>query len=146
MIGILSTDNIADLKPLGDRILVEVSPPSCKSYTAPVHSPQRCRVMIGALSTCSRCLSSKGHPFACYDERLQTQSIVCLSTSMSNCVRAILQIDEAKDETDSGLLLTSSSKEQPTIGKVCLSACQWVSRQGYIPHFLSCMTTRKSNC
>ncbi len=26
MIGILSTDNIADLKPLGDRILVEVSP------------------------------------------------------------------------------------------------------------------------
>ncbi|CAK0785269.1 hypothetical protein CVIRNUC_008475 [Coccomyxa viridis] len=50
VIGILSTDNIADLKPLGDRILVE--------------------------------------------------------------------IDEAKDETDSGLLLTSSSKEQPTIGKV----------------------------
>ncbi|CAL5223459.1 g5978 [Coccomyxa viridis] len=50
VIGILSTDNIADLKPLGDRLLVEV--------------------------------------------------------------------DEAKDETDSGLLLTSASKEQPTIGKV----------------------------
>ena len=32
-----------------------------------------------------------------------------------------LQVDEAKDETDSGLLLTSASKEQPTIGKVCTS-------------------------
>ena len=30
----------------------------------------------------------------------------------------LLQVDEAKDETDSGLLLTSASKEQPTIGKV----------------------------
>ena len=65
---------------------------------------------------------------------------------MSNRVRAILQIDEAKDETDSGLLLTSSSKEQPTIGKVCLSACQWVSRQGHMLQLLSCMTTHKSNC
>ena len=68
MIGILSTDNIADLKPLGDRILVEVSPPSHKSYTAPVHSPQRRRVMMCALSTCSRCLSSKAHTFAHYNE------------------------------------------------------------------------------
>ena len=30
----------------------------------------------------------------------------------------LLQVDEAKEETDSGLLLTSASKEQPTIGKV----------------------------
>lgn len=29
-----------------------------------------------------------------------------------------MQVDEAKEETDSGLLLTSASKEQPTIGKV----------------------------
>ena len=28
VIGILSTDNIADLKPLGDRILVEVRQPA----------------------------------------------------------------------------------------------------------------------
>ncbi len=28
MIGILSTDNIADLKPLGDRLLVEVRSPT----------------------------------------------------------------------------------------------------------------------
>ena len=33
----------------------------------------------------------------------------------------VVQVDEAKDETDSGLLLTSASKEQPTIGKVCSS-------------------------
>ncbi len=85
------------------------------------------------------------HTFAYYDERLQ-RSIVCLSTFVSNRVRAILQIDEAKDETDSGLLLTSSSKEQPTIGKVCVSACPWVSRQGYILQLMSCMTTRKGNC
>jgi len=31
----------------------------------------------------------------------------------------VVQVDEGKDETDSGLLLTSASKEQPTIGKVC---------------------------
>ena len=145
MIGILSTDNIADLKPLGDRILVEVSPPPCRSYTPPVLSPQECRVMMSALSMCSRCLSSRAPTFAYYDERLQS-SIAWLSTSMSNRARTILQIDEAKDETDSGLLLTSLSKEQPTIGKVCLSACQWVSRQGYILQHLLCMTTRKSNC
>ena len=143
MIGILSTDNIADLKPLGDRILVEVSPPPCNSYTAPIHLPHGCRVMMDALSMCSRCLSFKAHTFAYYDEGLQ-RSIVWLS--MSNHVRAILQIDEAKDETDSGLLLTSSSKEQPTIGKVCLSACQWVSRQGYILQLFLCMTTLKSSC
>ena len=71
---------------------------------------------------------------------------MCLFTFASNRARAILQIDEAKDETDSGLLLTSSSKEQPTIGKVCLSACEWVSRQGYILQLLLCMTTRESNC
>lgn len=29
-----------------------------------------------------------------------------------------VQIEEGKDETEGGLLLTSSSKEQPTIGKV----------------------------
>ena len=28
------------------------------------------------------------------------------------------QIEEGKDETEGGLLLTSASKEQPTIGKV----------------------------
>ncbi|KAK9917962.1 hypothetical protein WJX75_000084 [Coccomyxa subellipsoidea] len=50
VIGILASDNIADLKPLGDRLLVE--------------------------------------------------------------------IEEGKDETDAGLLLTGSTKEQPTIGKV----------------------------
>jgi hypothetical protein len=32
------------------------------------------------------------------------------------CVSA--QIEEGKDETDAGLLLTGSTKEQPTIGKV----------------------------
>ena len=34
MIGILSTDNIADLKPLGDRLLVEVRWPKSKACAA----------------------------------------------------------------------------------------------------------------
>ena len=44
---------------------------------------------------------------------LATQHIASLIT------RGVAQVDEAKEETDSGLLLTSASKEQPTIGKVC---------------------------
>ena len=58
VIGILSTDNIADLKPLGDRILVEVSYTSCESNATPVHSPQKCRVMRGAVALCSDALQS----------------------------------------------------------------------------------------
>ncbi len=34
----------------------------------------------------------------------------------------LVQVEEGKDETDAGLLLTSSTKEQPTIGKVLLSS------------------------
>ena len=35
MIGILASDNIADLKPLGDRLLVEVSSVLCSSRGCP---------------------------------------------------------------------------------------------------------------
>jgi hypothetical protein len=80
VIGILASDNIADLKPLGDRLLVEV------------------RGFFPLRTSCCH--------FAW--EGMLT----------GHLCNACAQIEEGKDETEGGLLLTSSSKEQPTIGKV----------------------------
>lgn len=82
VIGILASDNIADLKPLGDRLLVEVT-----------------LLPISVL------------PTPATSARLES----CCSQAFTHG-----QVEEGKDETDAGLLLTSSTKEQPTIGKVLL--------------------------
>ena len=89
VIGILASDNIADLKPLGDRLLVEVSLLTHAQMAVKFTLP----LLLKSLS--------KG--------------------KLMLLLPVLIQIEEGKDETDAGLLLTSSTKEQPTIGKVLLS-------------------------
>ena len=96
MIGILASDNIADLKPLGDRLLVEVS--SCSLHVQPDWG-------IPGLSV------SRIRSFPSCRTHDKCFMMATVPSSPAD------QVEEGKDETEGGLLLTSTTKEQPTIGK-----------------------------
>lgn len=48
VIGIIASDNIADLKPLGDRILLEARPRAPRAAPPPRRAAQRCHACIPA--------------------------------------------------------------------------------------------------
>lgn len=88
VIGVLNSKDIAQLLPLGDRILVEVSKLSKGSAHV---APKNARLFV-PLAACL-CI-----PF----------EQVCFA----------LQIADVEDTTEGGLLMAGSSKEKPTLGTV----------------------------
>ena len=98
VIGVLNSKDIAQLLPIGDRILIQVS-------------------QIGFRLRLLHCTSSRCN-----------LSSVCLSLlfpvewwGMQDLPVKQMQVEEAEAQTSGGLLMASSSSEKPTLGKVTLA-------------------------
>lgn len=107
VIGVLSSKDISQLKPLGDRILIQAR--------ADIH-PSPHLYSIKSLSgmsegTCMMLLRLKGPlhrqpPSSPLGQHLLWRPCYCV------------QVADAGDTSEGGILLTTGSKEQPTLGKV----------------------------